>query len=80
MNYLDIYKATEDYVKDIFAKHGSPTLTYHNLKHTEYVVNKAKEIAGHYQLSEQDMLILFVASWFHDAGYLDERDGSDLPD
>ncbi len=70
MNYLDIYKATEDYVKDLFAKQGSPTLTYHNLKHTEYVVNKAKEIAGHYQLSEQDMLILFVASWFHDAGYL----------
>lgn len=70
MNYLDIYKKTEDVVKDLFAKHGSPTLTYHNLNHTEYVVNKAKEIAGHYQLSEKDMLILFIATWFHDTGYL----------
>ena len=70
MSYLDIYKKTEDSVKDIFAKNGSPTLTYHNLDHTEYVVNKAKEIAGHYQLSEKDMLILFVSSWFHDVGYL----------
>lgn len=70
MDYLDIYKKTEDIVKDLFAKKGSPTLTYHNLNHTEYVVNKTKEIAGHYQLSEKEMLILFIASWFHDTGYL----------
>ncbi len=70
MNYLDIYKKTEDYVKDLFAANSSPTLTYHNLNHTEYVVNKAKEIAGHYQLSEKDMLIVFISAWFHDTGYL----------
>lgn len=70
MNYLDIYKKTEDFVKDIFAKHSSPTLTYHNLDHTEYVVSKTKEIAGHYQLSEKDMMVIFIAAWFHDTGYL----------
>lgn len=70
MSHLEIYKKTENFVKELFEKNSSPIFTYHNLAHTEYVVGRAKEIAGHYQLTEKEMLILFIACWFHDAGYL----------
>ena len=48
-------------------------LVFHNLDHTETVVRKVNEIAGHYDLSEEDMMIVCIAAWFHDTGYLLEK-------
>ena len=70
MDYHKIYKRIEDYVIGLFGQMHSPALIFHNLDHTESVVKRTKEIAGHYDISENDMLILFAASWFHDTGYL----------
>ncbi len=70
MDYTTIYKKTEQYVTDLFHREQDPKLVFHNLAHTEYVVNKTKEIAGHYELTEKDMLVVFVSAWFHDTGYL----------
>jgi predicted metal-dependent HD superfamily phosphohydrolase len=42
---------------------------FHNLQHTQQVVNACEEIAGHYQLNDEDRLALLVAAWFHDTGY-----------
>lgn len=65
-----IYKKVEQYVTGLFHEEQNPLIVFHNLEHTEYVVRKASEIAGHYQLSEKDMLVVFIAAWFHDTGYL----------
>lgn len=65
-----IYKKVEQYVTGLFHEEQNPLIVFHNLEHTEYVVRKAIEIAGHYQLSEKDMLVVFIAAWFHDTGYL----------
>ncbi len=70
MDHLTIYKNIEGHVTDLFKLHQSPALVFHNLNHTRYVVDKVKEIAGHYQLNDQDMLIVYMAAWFHDTGYL----------
>ncbi len=70
MELNNLYKKTEQYVTDLFTKNQNGNLVYHNLEHTKQVVERTKEIAGHYYLSEQDMLALYVASWFHDTGYL----------
>ena len=70
MDYHKIDKRIEDYVTGLFGQMHSPALVFHNLEHTENVVKRTKEIAGHYNVSENDMLILFAASWFHDTGYL----------
>ena len=70
MNYIEIYKQTEKKVKALFKDHKDEQLAYHNLAHTEYVVKRATEIAAHYQLSDKDTMVLYVAAWFHDAGYL----------
>ena len=73
MNFNVIYKNAEQYVTDLYAKAHDPNLVYHNLKHTQTVVNRTKEIAGHYNLIESDMVVLYVAAWFHDVGYLLEE-------
>ena len=45
-------------------------LVFHNLEHTQNVVKHTEEIAGHYKVSENEMLVLYAAAWFHDTGHL----------
>lgn len=73
MDYTLIYKRTEQHVTNLYYSTPDPKLVYHNLEHTQNVVNRTKEIAGHYNLVENDMVILIVAAWFHDTGYLYEE-------
>jgi len=70
MDYSAIYNKVEEYVSNLFAQSHDERLIYHNLQHTQKVVSRAKEIACHYNLIENDMLIVQVAAWFHDTGYL----------
>jgi hypothetical protein len=71
--YTSLYKKTEVYVTDMFQKTPHEQLSFHNLEHTENVVKKVNEIAGHYNLSEEEMAVVFIAAWFHDIGYLAEK-------
>ena len=68
--YTSLYKKTEVHVTEMFHKLQSTHLVLHNLEHTETVVKKVNEIAGHYNLSEEDVMVVYVAAWFHDTGYL----------
>jgi predicted metal-dependent HD superfamily phosphohydrolase len=65
-----VYKKVEDFVTDLFEKNPNSKLIFHNLKHTQTVVQRTKEIAAHYNLTEKEMLVLYVAAWFHDVGHL----------
>jgi HD superfamily phosphodiesterase len=73
MDQNSLYRKVEQYVTELYDKVHHPHLLYHNLHHTQSVVNRTKEIAGHYNLVENDMLVLYVAAWFHDTGYLFEE-------
>ena len=70
MDNNKIYKKIEEHVTGLFEKMHSPVMVFHNLEHTQNVVKHTKEIAGHYKVSENEMLILFAAAWFHDTGHL----------
>jgi HD superfamily phosphodiesterase len=70
MDYNTIYKKVEAYVTELFERTPQPKLCYHNFAHTQRVVNRTKEIADHYNLIESDLVVLMVAAWFHDTGYL----------
>ena len=70
MDYSNLFKKTEQYVTKLYKEYQAVPLPYHNLQHTKYVVSKVNEIAGHYQLMEEEMLVVFIAAWFHDTGYL----------
>src|ERR1019366_9589579 len=66
----NIYKRVANHVTQLFEEHPHPNLVFHNLAHTKNVVERAQEIAAHYQLSETDTLTIYIAAWFHDVGHL----------
>ncbi|MBA4139176.1 MAG: HD domain-containing protein [Segetibacter sp.] len=70
MDSNSIYKKVEHHAVDLFNKNTDETLVFHNLRHTKTVVSRTKEIAGHYDISERDTLVLYTAAWFHDTGHL----------
>ena len=72
MDYHDIYKKVESFVIELFEKNQDGKLFFHNLEHTEAVVERSKEIAAQYSLNEKDQFVLYAAAWFHDTGHLFE--------
>ncbi|OQP46127.1 phosphohydrolase [Niastella yeongjuensis] len=69
MNYYTLLDEIKQYVTAFFQTHANDKLIYHNLGHTENVVNAAIEIANHYRLSDLDYFVVVTAAWFHDIGY-----------
>jgi predicted metal-dependent HD superfamily phosphohydrolase len=70
LSYNRVFAKTEKTVTQFFEQHGKKNLTYHNLQHTQYVVHKTLEIAAHYPITDEQLVVLYVAAWFHDTGYL----------
>jgi len=70
MEHNVIYKKIEQHVTSLFDKAQVENIYYHTLHHTQQVVARAKEIAAHYNLSETEILTVYLAAWFHDTGYL----------
>lgn len=65
-----IIEAAGQFITARYENHPNPTLVYHNLVHTRQVVDAAEQIAAHYHLQGQDQVVVMVAAWFHDVGYL----------
>lgn len=72
MNYKQLQEDVASHVRHYFQTHNDPRLVYHNLAHTEEVVNAAQQIANHYQLSDEDFFTVTVAAYFHDTGYFED--------
>lgn len=70
MQYREILDQLRVHVASLFLSHKDERFVYHNLHHTEQVVENTVRIANHYQLSDRDFFIVMAASWFHDMGYL----------
>lgn len=70
MNQSDIISKTETHVRELFKAHPNDIFAYHNLEHTEKVVDAVNQIADHYQLDESEIQAIHIAAWFHDVGYL----------
>ena len=69
-NQVTLIKCAEEYVKSMYEDHSRSNLIFHNLNHTEKVVMHTREIANYYDLDEKNKIILNIAAWFHDTGYL----------
>jgi len=69
MQYRELLDQLRAHVANLFQTHQDERFIYHNLHHTEQVVENVVRIANHYQLSDQDFFIVVAASWFHDMGY-----------
>ncbi len=61
---------TEKYIFSLLTKELHNDFLYHNLSHTQRVVNAVKELIVGEDISEVDANILLLAAWFHDVGYV----------
>src|SRR5688572_10887050 len=61
--------ATRTYVTDLYRHKVKPEFVFHNLEHTEDVVEACGQLANHYHLPEDDRLVLILSAWMHDIGY-----------
>ena len=59
----------QKYIEELFNEEIPEHLTYHNLIHTEYVVDQAKLIGGKSGLSNEEMDLVIASAWFHDSGF-----------
>ena len=60
----------EAYVHRYFTEHPNHQLVYHHREHTIAVVRMAVKLAEHQNLTPIQLVVLQVAAWFHDLGYL----------
>mgnify|MGYP000179797283 CR=1 FL=1 len=59
----------EKYVIHLMNEKLNNTMVYHNLAHTQLVVEKVKELADLSNLNDDDKNKLILSAWFHDTGY-----------
>lgn len=60
---------TEKYVVHLLNEKLDNTFVYHNLGHTQLVVEKTKELSALSNLNDTDKNNLIVSAWFHDTGF-----------
>ena len=65
----NLVEAVSNYVILFLSENLSDRLSFHSIDHTYDVVGAAQEIGVQSNLSEEEMLVLQVAAWFHDCGY-----------
>ncbi len=62
------------HIKELFEEKLPEWAVYHNLSHTIDTVNACEEIGKHSGLSTEELDLLNISAWFHDAGYLYQAD------
>ncbi|MBS1517542.1 MAG: HD domain-containing protein [Bacteroidetes bacterium] len=63
-----------DFVFDLFKNKLQSIYVYHNLDHTEEVVEAIKKIGIKTGLNEEDLEIVTLAGWFHDTGFIERSE------
>uniref|UniRef100_UPI001939338F Pycsar system effector family protein n=1 Tax=Hyunsoonleella ulvae TaxID=2799948 RepID=UPI001939338F len=59
----------EKFTLDLLNEKLDTSFTYHNIPHTQRVVESATELANMSGISEADKNLLLIAAWLHDTGY-----------
>ncbi len=62
--------AAASYVRDLLKKSLPDTIQYHNINHTEDVVEVCQLLGEKRGLSQGNMSKLLLAAWFHDTGFV----------
>jgi predicted metal-dependent HD superfamily phosphohydrolase len=64
-----LLSTVEEYIIQFFEDNISSRFVFHDLDHTQSVVESVIEIGEGYELTEEDLQLLQLAAWFHDLGY-----------
>src|SRR5690554_2298316 len=65
----EIVEVSKSFAKKLLSSDTMSRLSYHNLAHTQYVVEACLFLSEKLKLSEHDHNLLQIAAWFHDLGY-----------
>ncbi len=70
------FERARDYALDRLGRELSPHLTYHSLEHTlKEVSPAAMRLAELEKISDEERLVLMTAVYFHDLGFIRQREG-----
>ncbi len=69
---MEIESKVREFVTDLFLDNDVEDLYFHGIQHTKEVVSASKHIGTESGLTEEDLEVLVIAAWFHDAGYIDK--------
>ncbi len=64
-----LIEQAEQYAIDFLTNGLDKQFVYHNIAHTQRVVEKSKELAEMEKIAPEELEKLVVAAWFHDTGY-----------
>jgi predicted metal-dependent HD superfamily phosphohydrolase len=67
----DLIKRARAYAEEVFKDRAFHKRSFHNLSHTEDVVEACKEIGRHSELSDDEIESVVIAAWLHDIGYIE---------
>ena len=70
-----LLEEVEKYIADFFEEHIPKDYVYHDLQHTQSVVETAAEIGKAYELPIDELELLLIGAWFHDTGYVGGAEG-----
>ena len=70
IKFPEVLQDVQTYVEALYNKFQCDELSYHNLGHTQKVVQRSNEIYKAYFIDETDIFILLSLAWFHDTGHL----------
>lgn len=65
----EILEKTEHFVTDLLTNQLDSKYLYHNLRHTQRVVESTQELLNFYNLKDKENNTLVLAAWLHDTGY-----------
>jgi len=65
----------ENYITSYLNENLDSSFVYHNLAHTQRVVEKVKELTEDSNLSDIEKQQLILAAWFHDSGFTKTIEG-----
>lgn len=69
MALYKLVKQASKFAKTLINNQLPQTMHFHNLLHTQYLVNAVTEIGFQCKISSREMAIIQTAAWFHDTGY-----------
>jgi HD superfamily phosphodiesterase len=65
----NIIKSVSEFVTKLLTENLPPEYSYHNLLHAREVFEAVTELGENSGLQEEELEIIQVAAWFHDAGF-----------
>lgn len=74
MIYQKATEQVQNFIQNFYSESLNTGRIYHNLQYSQELVNRATEIAGHYQIEPKRLFVIQTAAWFNTLCYHENPD------